>query len=312
MVVIVTAPTGAQYVIEAQGYRAVVVEAGAALRELSHHGVSMLAGFPEDQQASSGRGQVMMPWPNRIEDGRYTFADQDYELPLTERKFGHASHGLVRWLSWPVHEHTPEAIELGYRLMSQPGYPWTLDLSVRYTLSDRGLSVQVSARNLAEQAAPYAVGAHPYLLLADTAVDQWTLTLPASTALETDDRMIPTRRVDVAEAGLDFRGGRVIGDTALDTAFTDLSAGEGGTTEVQVGARGRTIVVWMDSAHRWVQVFAGRKVGADLRTALAVEPMTAPPNAFATGEDLVVLAPAGEDGDRCQVTWGIREDTSPA
>ena len=75
---------------------------------------------------SGGRGQLFVPWPNRIRDGRYAFAGTDQQLALTEPKRGNASHGLVRWVS-----DAPAArfavVELGYLLPAQTGYPgrWT-------------------------------------------------------------------------------------------------------------------------------------------------------------------------------------------
>jgi aldose 1-epimerase len=66
------------------------------------------------------------------------------------------------------------------------------------------------------------------------------------------------------------------------------------------------VALWMDAKHSWVQAFTGDTLSVDTRAALAVEPMTAPPNAFVTGEDLVVLAPAGEDGDEHSCSWGVR------
>ena len=141
-------------------------------------------------------------------------------------------------------------------------------------------------------------------MLAGAPLDDWTLTVPAATALEVDDRMIPTGRREVAGTDLDFRGGRRIGTTALDTAFTDLDRGADGTAEVVLEHADERIRVWMDASHPWVQVYAG--VDDAPRTVLAVEPMTAPPDAFNSGEDLCRLAPAGEPGDRWAVSWGIR------
>jgi aldose 1-epimerase len=132
-------------------------------------------------------------------------------------------------------------------------------------------------------------------------VDGWSLTVPARTALATDDRKIPTARVDVAGGGLDFRDGRRIVDTVLDTAYTDLDRdAEGRATVVLTGPDGG-VELWMDEAHRWVQVYTADDL-APPRGALAVEPMTAPPDAFNSGEDLVVLDP----GATTTLAWGIR------
>lgn len=295
------APSGEQYVVQGGGYRAVVTECGAGLRELGYDGRPLVEGYPEDVPASGGRGQLLLPWPNRIRDGRYRYAGRDHQLPLSEVSRGHASHGLVRWAAWRPAEVTGDAVTMEHRLMAQPGYPWTLDLSVRYAVSDDGLSVAVTATNRAASAAPFAAGAHPYLRVGPGPVDGWRLTVPAGTAMATDDRKIPTGRVDVGGGDLDFRRGREIGDTVVDTAYADLDRDPDGRASVALHGPDGGVELWMDAAHPWVQVYSGDEL-TPARSALAVEPMTAPPDAFNSGEDLLVVEPE----QTVTLTWGIR------
>ena len=287
--------------IEGGGYRVVVTECGAGLRELEYDGRRLVEGYPEDAQASGGRGQLLLPWPNRIRDGRYRFGDRDHQLPISEVARGHASHGLVRWAAWRVVELSGDAVELGYRLMAQPGYPWTLDLTVRYAVSGTGLEVTITVTNRASTPAPFAAGAHPYLRVGTGPVDAWTLSVPGRTALSTDDRKIPTGRIEVAGSDLDFRTGRGIGTTVLDTAWTDLDRGQDGRATVVLHGPDGGVELWMDAAHRWVQVYTADELDPP-RAAVAVEPMTAPPDAFNSGDDLVRLA----QGETRTLSWGIR------
>ena len=300
-------PSGEQYEIAAGGYRAIVTESGASLRLLEYDGRPLVLGFPADEQPTSGRGQLLAPWPNRIRDGRYTFDDRDLQLPLSEPARHNASHGLARWASWTLEELTPQSVSLMLRLMAQTGYPWTLDLHVLYDVSAAGLTITFTATNLSRSQAPYALGAHPYLTTGTGPVDAWELTLPCDTQLLVDDRMIPTGRESVKGTALDFREGRTIGSTALDTAFTGLTRDSAGNAAVVVRdtRNDEGTVLWMDRRHSWIQVFTGDELPAHARESLAVEPMTAPPNAFATGEDLVVLSPAGHAGDEHSCSWGI-------
>ncbi|NUR08640.1 MAG: aldose 1-epimerase family protein [Nocardioidaceae bacterium] len=302
------APSGEQFEIEGGGYRAVLVECGAGLRVLEHGGRPLVLGYGEDELAASGRGQLLAPWPNRIGDGRYSFGGRDLQLPLSEPARGNASHGLVRWASWTVEEQTPHSVSLVYRLMAQPGYPWTVDLHVLHDLSADGLTVTVTATNLSAEAAPYALGAHPYLTTGRGPVDAWELTLPAATRLLVDDRMLPDGRDDVRDTELDYRMTRPVRSVSLDTAFTDLTRDEEGRVEVVVRdpRSGDGTALWADARHPWLQLFTGDALPVQAREALAVEPMTAPPDAFRSGEDLVVLAPAGSPGDEHTASWGIR------
>jgi len=302
------APSGDQYEISGGGYRAVVTECGAGLRELEYDGRPLVLGFPEDRSASSGRGQLLVPWPNRLAGATYTFEGTEHRLPIDERARGNASHGLVRWAAWTPEELTAHSVSLVLRLMSRPGYPWTLDLHALYDLSADGLTVTVTATNLSGSSAPYAQGAHPFLVAGPGRVDDWELTLPAATRLLTDDRLIPTGREDVRDTDLDFRMARPLRRTSLDSAFTDLTRDPDGRVEVQLRdpAADRGVALWADARHSYLQLFTGDELPAHARVSLAVEPMTAPPNAFNSGESLVVLSPAGSPGDEHSASWGIR------
>jgi aldose 1-epimerase len=301
-------PSGDQYEITAGGYRAVVTEGGAALRVLEHAGRPLVDGFGEDEMAPGGRGQLLMPWPNRIRDGAYSFGGRDLQLALTEPKHHNASHGLARWATWSLEEHAGASVSLVLRVLAQTGYPWTLDLHVLYDLSADGLTVTQTATNMSPEPAPYASGAHPYLRVGDGLVDRLELTLPAGTRSLVDDRMLPTGLEDVEGTPYDFRVARPVRGTVLDAAFTDLTRDERGvaTTVLRDPASGEGVALWVDAHHRWLQVFTGDPAPVRPRQSVAVEPMTARADAFRTGEDLVTLAPAGEPGDELSVSWGIR------
>ena len=295
-------PSGEQYEISAAGYAAVVTESGAALRLLTHHGRDLVDGFGEDQVSSGGRGQLLMPWPNRIRDGRYTFGGRELQLGLSDPLRGNASHGLARWAAWTVEEHTATSVSLVCRVMAQSGYPWTLDLHVLYDLSADGLVVTQTATNLSPAPAPYASGAHPYLKVGD-AIEQLELTIPARTRVLVDDRQLPVGTEPVAGAH-DFTAPRAVGDVVLDDAFGSLVREDSrATVALRDPATGRGVALWVDEHHHWLQVFTPPADGG--RPGLAVEPMTAPADAFNSGTDLVVLAPAGEAGDELSVSWGI-------
>jgi aldose 1-epimerase len=303
----VVAPTGEQYEISGGGYRAVVTEGGATLRLLEHEDRPIVDGFAEDAMPPVGRGQLLMPWPNRIRDGSYAFGGRELQLGLSEAARGNASHGLVRWAAWSLEERSPASVSLTYRLMAQSGFPWTLDLHVLYDLSADGLTVTQTATNLSPEPVPFASGAHPYLKVGAGPVDGWELTLPGSTRLVTDDRLIPVGEEGVEETPYDFRVSRPVRDTVIDHAFGDLDRDAAGVATVTVRdpGSGEGVALWMDERHRWIQVFTA-ELDPVPRHALAVEPMTSPPDAFRSGRDLVVLSPAGTDGDEFSASWGIR------
>lgn len=294
------APTGEQFTIAAGGYEAVLVQ-GGGVRTLTHEGQEVLAGYPLEERPVGGRGQLLVPWVNRVRDGAYSFAGHDQQLAISEPKTGNAIHGLVRWCSWEPLEVAGDRVRLGYRLMAQTGYPWTLDITADYAVGPGGLEVTLSASNLAGSPAPFAAGMHPYLAIHAERVDEVMLTVPAETRQLVDDRLLPAGTAPVSWDH-DFRSGRLIGALELDDAYTDLIRDDDGVAVVRVQGPGGSSELWLDGSFRWVQVFTGDTLERGARESLAVEPMTSPADAFNSGTDLVVIGP----GRTWSGSFGIR------
>lgn len=303
-----TAPSGEQHEIASGPYRAIITESGGALRSLTHDARALVDGFAEDEMAPGGRGQLLVPWPNRVRDGKFSFHGRELQLALTEPAHHNASHGLVRWVAWTPAERAADSVSLTYRLMAQTGWPWTYDVRVTYAVTDDGLTVTQSATNLADEPGPYAAGAHPYLAVGPGPVDGLELTLPATRRYFTDDQLVPVGDESTAGTALDFRGGRPLADTALDDCFTDLERDPGGraTTTVRDPRTGEGVSLWVDETWTCLQLFTADGVPGTARRSLAVEPMTAPPDALNSGTGLVVLEP----GESYAGSWGIRAVTS--
>jgi aldose 1-epimerase len=297
-------PSGEQIEIRAGDQRAVVVEVGAGLRSYSAGDREVLDGYGADEMASAGRGQVLMPWPNRIEDGAYEFDGSRHQLPLTEPEGRNAIHGLVRWVAWSAAERDEDRVVLEHTLHPQPGYPFSLALRIEYALSDGGLRVTSTATNIGERHCPYGAGQHPYVRLGGDGVDPLVLRAPGQTVLHADDRGLPASAEGVEGTEYDFRQPRAIGATRLDNAFTDLERDEGGRARVELRRPddGAGLSVWLDETYRYLQLFTGDPLPSIGRRSLAVEPMTCPPNAFRTGEALIVLEP----GATTTSSWGIQ------
>ncbi len=297
--------TGTQYEIEAGEYHATVTELGAGLRVLEHGGTPLVTTFDADELPPHSAGQLLTPWPNRLAGGRYTFGGTLYQLALSEPSSGNAIHGLTRWIPWTRIAHYGHEVTLGSVPHGQQGYPFAVQVYVTYRLhAQHGLHVTVSAANKGSRPAPWGLGQHPYLAIATPTVDDCELALPADRWLPVDERGIPADAPrDVAGTGFDFRTARKLGDTRLDHAFTGLRREADGRAWVRLEGGGWRTALWADATFRWLQVFTGDPLEPERRrTALAVEPMTCPPNAFVSGDDLVVLQP----GDTVTCRWGIR------
>jgi aldose 1-epimerase len=291
-------PSGEQVELAFGKQRAVVVSVGAGLRTYSVGERPILDGYAADALCPSGRGQLLAPWPNRIEDGRYELDGRSHQLPLDEPERRNAIHGLTRWSHWWVAERTADGVAFEHVLYPRPGYPFSLALRVEYLLSDEGLTVRTEAKNIGSDTAPYGVGSHPYLAVDDDLVDDVELCVPAASVLLANERGIPVGSAPVADEGLDFRSSRAIGPLELDHCFTDLERDGAGRARVGVG----TTTLWADESYPYLMVFTGDGLLDVARRSVAVEPMTCAPNAFRSGEGLVRLEP-----DQSHLgSWGIR------
>ena len=296
-----THPTGDQYEITFQGQRAVITEVGATLRVYSVDGRDVVAGFGEDEVITGGRGMQLMPWPNRIRDGKYTFDGVAQQLSLSEPKRHNAIHGLVRHVAWDLMDFIGDAVTQRVRVYPQPGWPSALEATITHTLSSAGLEVHVSATNIGAAAVPFGYAAHPYLTVGEDVVDDIVLQLPASSYLEVDDRLLPVGLRKVKGTERDFRAPHELGAVGLDTAFTGLKRESDGRARVRLSRGDRSAELWLDEHLGWLQVFTGD----DRRDiSLAVEPMTCGPDAFNPGPteaDVIVLKP----GDTFSCRWGL-------
>jgi aldose 1-epimerase len=288
----------------------VVVEVGGGLRTYSVAGRDLIDGYRVDEVCSGGRGQMLAPWPNRVEDGSYEFDGRREQLALTEPGTGNAIHGLVRWAPWRVSEFEAHRVLMEHVLHPGPGYPFSLALGVEYALSEDGLSVRTTAVNVGRDACPYGSGAHPYLTVGTEAVDSVVLRVPARTVLASGERGLPGGRGPVEGTEYDFRRPQQIGSTRLDNCFTDLERDDDGLARVELAAPdgGAALTLWVDSSHPYLMLFTGDTLAPDARRrSLAVEPMTCPPNAFRTGEAVIRLEP----GDMTTSAWGIVPSDDP-
>jgi aldose 1-epimerase len=298
----VIAPSGEQIEIAAEHQRAVVVEVGGGLRAYSAWGREFVDGYGAGEMCSSGRGQVLIPWPNRLEDGSYEFDGRRHQLPLNEPERRNAIHGLVRWATWTAVARQPHRVVMEHILYPQPGYPFCLKLSIEYALSDGGLRVRTTAANVGTVPCPYGSGAHPYLTLGAATIDRLILRMPGRTVLRSDERGLPIGDETVAGTEYDFRKPRPIGAVPLDHAFTDLDRDAGvARVALRDPDQGIWVSLWVDESYPYLMVFTGDPLPDVRRRSLAVEPMTCPPNAFRTGVGLIRLEP----GATVTSTWGI-------
>ena len=284
-------PSGAQHELAFGEARACAVEVGGGLRTYSVGPRQVLDGYEPKAMCTSARGQVLAPWPNRLEDGTYSFDGRRLQVPITESETRTSIHGLVRWANWTLADRDDDRVALEHVLHPSPGYPFALALRVEYRLGPNGLTVTSGAENVGDRVLPFGLGHHPYLA-GSPRVDDLVVAVPAAAQLVADERMLPVGR-EPATLGEP----RLLGETVLDTTFCDLTRDAEGIARIQVGDD----AVWLDEAFGYVQLFTGDPLPDVARRSLAVEPLTCAPNAFQSGEGLIHLEP----GERFEARWGI-------
>jgi aldose 1-epimerase len=299
------APSGEQFEIAHGEQRATIVEVGAGVREYLVGGRPVLDAYPLHELSDGAHGAPLIPWPNRLADGRYGFDGAQHQLSLSEPERRNAIHGLMRWRPWTAVEHRSTRVVMAARLHPLVGYPFTLDLQIAYELRDAGLVVTTTATNVGAHACPYGAGQHPYLSPGAGLIDGCDLLLPAATRVLVDaERRLPCGREAVCGGDYDFRHARPIAGVRLDDAFTDLERDPGGNaTVVLIAADGARVELWMDERYSFVELYTGDTLAPHRRRGgLAVEPMTCAPNAFRSAEGLARLEPGASLTSR----WGVR------
>jgi aldose 1-epimerase len=298
-------PSGEQYPISWGDQRATIVEVGGGIRQYAVGGRPVLEPYPVESMCDGAHGTPLIPWPNRLADGRYHFDGHDYQVALTEPDKHNAIHGLLRWHPWSAVERADHRVVMATRLYPLTGWPFLLDLRLTYELGDGGLVVRTTATNLGDGPCPYACGQHPYLSPGEGLVDDAVLQLDAAVRVTTDDeRQLPTGTEPVDGTAFDFRAGRRIGDQAIDYPFTDLARdGDGRAWARLRGPDGRQAELWVDEHYPIVEIFTGDTLAPHRRRrGLGTEPMTCPPNGLATGTGVIRL----ESGETVETAWGAR------
>ncbi|MGH8146077.1 MAG: aldose 1-epimerase [Rhodanobacteraceae bacterium] len=260
------------------------------------------------------RFAIMAPFAGRVDAARYRFDGHEHDLqPGVPDATRGIMHGFLRDADFTVaelvaDEHSARATLTSAAIRHNPGYPFSIDLAVTFTLDAGGLDLDARMRNVGDTAAPCFFGWHPYFRINDGQVDDWLLHVPARTLVRTDANLIalPGDAAYVsldAAPDLDFRKPRPIADNILDLDYVDLVADPDMRirTRVTDPSDGFGVVVWQERgvAH----VFTSDTLRERVRRAVALESTECMANAFNRPEcaDAIRLEPGAERTFRCGI-----------
>lgn len=303
-----------------QNQRATVSPWGASLRRYlliddSGRETDIVWGYAGGNGKRGGQGDVLIPFPGRIANGRYSFDGQPFQLECNDKEGPNAIHGFVRSLPWHVREALADKVTCGVRLDAETyaarGYPFSLDVAVTYELDAQGLSCAFFVKNVGDRAAPVGVGFHPYFTVGTTLIDEAEARIPGVGYLEFNERLAPTGTIlDVKDTSWDYRRFRRIGGQRFNHCYVNLERDEEGmaTATLRHGPSNRAIDIVMDASFSAVVVYTGDAIAEAPRAALAIEPMTCATDAFNHPEwGLKRLEPGGACSGRYQVRPRLME-----
>ena len=247
---------------------------------------------------------IMLPFPNRIRDGRFTFNGETYSIDPPR-------HGMVRDKTWRVVktgasdadgawvQSMLDAHDYADRILNQ--FPFPFRANVTYRLSGRTLEMTTAIENTGEADMPFGFGIHPYF----RRPDRVTVRVPAGARWELEESL-PTGRLLDVEGRYDLRDGADVATLELDDNYTQLDVDAEGMVRCAIDdaeSGSRTEVEFDGSEFRHVVVYTAPAP----RRAVCVEPQTCPTDAFnlaarGVAADMIVLAP----GERRTFTIRIR------
>lgn len=301
--------------ISAGEYRASISTFGGGLRSLEYSGKPLVVSYPEGAYPPLSSGIILAPWPNRTADGVFAHDGVLHRLDITEPARATAIHGFVGQMAWHVADKAEDFVALELSTGLRQGWPWPLRMRVTWSLDAKeGLRASFDVRNEADASCPFGLGWHPYLSALGTPLDDCVLHLPVGTNLPLDSvRNLP--------AGPEFPARRVLPDVEvgqrmagvwLDHCFGEISAQEETLAEARLlNPDGEGVRLWVGEGFDWFQVFtadpARREGYPGVGRALAVEPMTCPPDALRSGRDLIRLNAGEERSFECGISLASSE-----
>ena len=231
--------------LEAGAASLVVDLRGGGLRELTVGDWQVLDGYPAGTVPSGRKGGVLLPWPNRVRDGRWAWRGRTLQLEVAGPEKPHAAHGLVTAQPWSVLAQEAGSVSVGTVVEPRSGYPFRLAAALDHALTPDRLEVTVRVRNVGKEEAPVGVGLHPYLAVGaaeDGDIGLAELQLPARTALDVEGGL-PTG----GRRPFDGAIGRV-GDRAFDDPLTDLARDPDGWARTVVSGPAGRVELAADAA----------------------------------------------------------------
>lgn len=270
---------------------------GGLIRELTLRGCTIISG-PESESALSAvtsfPNAILFPWANRIQDGKYSFSNSFYQLPINEQALNNALHGFVYDKKFNVTNALEEEERCSIQMIYEydgafTGYPFPFSLETSIVLSnDHTLTLCFNVTNTGEMAMPFVLGWHPYFKFPNEQVDDWEIHIQAEKEFKLNSQNIPvlSKYCDGAFNSLCLRKKEL-----NQLLLLHADSGDQVLTELFSVSRKQAIRIWQSigqNQFNYLVIYTPPD-----RKSIAIEPMSGSINAFNNKEGLITLD-AGE------------------
>jgi aldose 1-epimerase len=196
-------------------------EAGGSVARFARDGIDILRPMTADAIAS-GNGMnaalyPLVPYSNRIANGRLTFGSEVIRLTRNWPGLNHPMHGDGWAHAWQVVRSDARSAEIVFeheRAGGEGGWPFRYRARQQYRLDATSLSIRISLENLEDRVVPAGIGLHPFF------VRDPECTLACNTVFvwRTDQEVLPLECIAVP-LEWDFSRGRRPDSVMLDNCF---------------------------------------------------------------------------------------------
>jgi aldose 1-epimerase len=260
---------------------------------------NIIDGFSTEAEFEHSRGArswIMAPFSNRIENGEYKFLGNNYRIspipPRTQVIHGFTFYHDFKIHSFSTHNNYAELILFSDCLKpdSYIGYPFRVDVYIKYIFEGYKLSIEVIAENLGETKAPFGTGWHPYFKTSDNGIEDLVLEINAKKIILTDNNSIPLHgkeaygeldffpKLDFRKA-IDFEKRR-INKRKVDTCYAELATYNNGFAISSIIDDEQGIKINVFQKEGMVLAFSGDSLRERNRKSIAIEPVQFMTNVF--------------------------------
>lgn len=219
-------------------------------------------------------GSVLAPWPNRLEDGTFSFSGKTHRYgPLDPEQ--NVNHGLI--LRSALEYEVGDSEITFFHRFTAADFGFEIDLQFGYRLTKIGFEGWAKAKNLGASSAPFAIGFHPYFHIPGKA----KLSASVTKAFVTNSRMLP---VDTKEI------------QSLEVALPDTSKLDKGyfgeNWRVMVEGEEFSFEITQRNLNHLMLYRPSPSLFVDGSEGIAIEPQSAPANAFNTELEKHLIQPS--------------------